>query len=143
MATKWSLLGVRLVNGTEFRGKEIISFAGSYCTPQLLMLSDIGPAGTLSEYDIEQKVDVPEVGQGLADHLSFTTEWKLAKEYRMDTADSGNPLFSEAQDGIGQPNNFVASYGVSDISGRRLSRAMKVKYPSQIRTGCLKRRQHS
>lgn len=109
--------GVRLVNGTEFRGKEIIASAGSYRTPQLLMLSGIGPAEVLSEYDIEQKLDVPEVGKGLADHLFLTTEWKLAPEYRMDTVDSGNPLFSEAQYGLGQPNNFVASYGVSDIPG--------------------------
>lgn len=109
--------GVRLVNGTEFRGKEIISSAGSYRTPQLLMLSGIGPAEVLSEYNIEQKLDVPEVGKGLADHLFLTTEWKLAPEYRMDTVDSGNPLFSEAQYGLGQPNNFVASYGVSDIPG--------------------------
>jgi choline dehydrogenase-like flavoprotein len=114
---KVTATGVRLVNGTEFRGKEIIVSAGSYRTPQLLMLSGIGPAEVLSEYDIEQKLDAPEVGQGLADHLFFTTEWKLAPEYRMDTVDSGNPLFAEAQYGLGQPNNFVASYGVSDIPG--------------------------
>lgn len=109
--------GVRLVNGTEFRGKEIIASAGSYRTPQLLMLSGIGPAEELSKYDIEQKLDALEVGKGLADHLFFTTEWKLAPEYRMDTVDSGNTLFSEAQYGLGQPNNFVASYGVSNITG--------------------------
>lgn len=115
-------IGVRLVNGTEFRGKEIIASAGSYRTPQLLMLSGVGPAEVLSEYGIEQKVDVPEVGQGLADHLFLTTAWKLAPEYRMDTVDSGNTLFSEPQYGLGQPNNFVASYGVSDIPG--LTRAI-------------------
>lgn len=109
--------GVRLVNGTEFRGKEIIASAGAYRTPQLLMLSGIGPAEVLSEFGIEQKLDAPEVGQGLADHLFFTTEWKLAPEHRLDTVDSGDPLFSEAQYGLGQPNNFVASYGVSDVSG--------------------------
>lgn len=109
--------GVRLVNGTEFRGKEIISSAGSYRTPQLLMLSGIGPGEVLAEYDIEQKLGVPEVGKGLADHLFLTTEWKLAPEHRLDTVDSGNSLFSETQYGLGQPNNFVASYGVSDITG--------------------------
>lgn len=109
--------GVRLVNGTEFRGREIIASAGSYRTPQLLMLSGIGPAEVLSEYDIEQKLNAPEVGQGLADHLFLTTEWKLAPDYSLDTVDSGNPLFSESQYGLGQPNNFVASYGVSDVPG--------------------------
>lgn len=109
--------GVRLVNGTEFRGKEIISSAGAYRTPQLLMLSGIGPADVLSEYEIEQKLDVPEVGQGLADHLFLTTQWQLSLEHILDTVDSVNPLFSEAQYGLGQPNNFVASYGVSDIPG--------------------------
>lgn len=61
------------------------------------MLSGIGPVEVLPEYDIERKLDVPVAGQGLDDHLFLTAEWKLAPELRMDTVDSGNALFSEAQ----------------------------------------------
>lgn len=112
-----SATGVRLANGTEYYGKEIIASAGSYRTPQLLMLSGIGPAETLADFDIKQVVNAPEVGQNLADHVFYSTEWQLAPEYQNDTVDSGNPLFSEPQYGLGQPNNFVSSFTVNDTEG--------------------------
>lgn len=109
--------GVRLSNGTELFGKEIIASAGSYRTPQLLMLSGIGPAETLEKFGIEQVLDVPEVGQNFADHIFYAAEWQLSPQYQNDTVDSGNPLFSEPQYGLGQPNNFVATFTVNDTEG--------------------------
>ncbi|HWW20230.1 MAG TPA: GMC oxidoreductase, partial [Steroidobacteraceae bacterium] len=41
--------------------------------PQLLMLSGIGPASELAAHGIEVKVDLPEVGRNLQDHLDFCT----------------------------------------------------------------------
>lgn len=114
---KVTATGVRLANGTEFYGKEIVTSAGAYRTPQLLMLSGIGPADTLAEFGIEQVVNAPEVGQNLADHVFYTTEWQLAPAYQNDTVDSGNSLFSEAQYGLGQPNNFISSFTVNDTAG--------------------------
>lgn len=81
------------------------------------MLSGIGPADTLASFGIKQVVDAPEVGQNFADHVFYTTEWQLAPEYQKDTVDSGNPLFSEPQYGLGVPNNFVASFTVNDTQG--------------------------
>lgn len=109
--------GVKLADGREFLGKEIIASAGSYRTPQLLMLSGIGPADTLAKFGIKQVLDAPEVGQNFADHTFYTTEWQLSPEYQNDTVDSGNPLFSEPQYGLGVPNNFVASFTVNDTEG--------------------------
>ncbi|KAJ0352818.1 hypothetical protein COL154_003622 [Colletotrichum chrysophilum] len=109
--------GLRLANGTEIRGKQVIAAAGAYRTPQLLMLSGIGPSDVLQQHGIEQRVDLPEVGRNFADHPFFIANWRLAPEYRNTTVDSGNPLFFKPEYGLGQPNNFVASFNVEDKTG--------------------------
>lgn len=48
---------------------EIVVCGGAYNSPQLLMLSGIGPADHLAEHGIEVRVDRPGVGQNLQDHL--------------------------------------------------------------------------
>ena len=53
------------------RGEVILS-GGSVNSPQLLMLSGIGPAAELARHGIPQLVDAPEVGENLADHLDMT-----------------------------------------------------------------------
>lgn len=110
-------VGVALANGTEIYGKRVIASAGTYRTPQLLMLSGIGPAETLARYNITQELDSPEVGQNLADHAFFGTEWALTPDYRNATIDSGNPLFSAPQYGLGMPNDFAASFSVDSKAG--------------------------
>lgn len=47
---------------------EIILSAGAIGSPQLLMLSGVGPAGHLQAHGIEVVVDQPMVGQGMADN---------------------------------------------------------------------------
>jgi choline dehydrogenase len=49
--------------------REIILSGGAVNTPQLLMLSGIGPADHLAEHGIPVVVDAPEVGANLQDHL--------------------------------------------------------------------------
>ncbi|MDL9978221.1 GMC family oxidoreductase [Microbacterium sp. ASV49] len=48
---------------------EVILAGGAINTPQLLMLSGIGPAEHLAEHGIPVVVDAPEVGANLQDHL--------------------------------------------------------------------------
>jgi len=72
-----SAQGVQLADGTEFRGREIILTAGSYRTPQILMLSGIGPAETLRRHGIPLVLDQPEVGRNFHDHLLSMTSWRL------------------------------------------------------------------
>ncbi len=50
---------------------EIIVSAGAFGSPQLLMVSGIGPAAHLASHGIEVKHDSPEVGSNLQDHLDF------------------------------------------------------------------------
>lgn len=49
--------------------REVVLAGGAINTPQLLMLSGIGPADHLAEHGIAAVVDAPEVGANLQDHL--------------------------------------------------------------------------
>jgi choline dehydrogenase len=49
--------------------REVILCAGAINTPQLLMLSGIGPAAHLAHHGIELVADSPGVGENLQDHL--------------------------------------------------------------------------
>jgi choline dehydrogenase-like flavoprotein len=50
-------------------GGEVLLSAGAYGSPQLLMLSGIGPAQHLREHGIEVQHDLPGVGANLHDHV--------------------------------------------------------------------------
>lgn len=52
-----------------FAGREVILSAGAINTPQLLQVSGVGPAGHLRQLGIEVRLDQPNVGQHLQDHL--------------------------------------------------------------------------
>ncbi|KAE9399651.1 alcohol oxidase [Gymnopus androsaceus JB14] len=49
--------------------KEVILSAGAFQSPQLLMVSGIGPQATLDQYGIQVLVDNPNVGQNMWDHV--------------------------------------------------------------------------
>lgn len=49
--------------------REVILAGGTINTPQLLMLSGIGPAAHLADHGIRPLVDAPDVGENLQDHL--------------------------------------------------------------------------
>lgn len=49
--------------------REVVLSGGTINTPQLLMLSGIGPAAHLAEHAIDVVVDAAEVGENLQDHL--------------------------------------------------------------------------
>jgi len=49
--------------------REVVLSSGAIGSPQLMMLSGLGPAAHLAEMGIEVKRDIPSVGQNLQDHL--------------------------------------------------------------------------
>jgi 4-pyridoxate dehydrogenase len=56
--------------------REIILSAGTFNSPQLLMLSGIGPADHLRATGIAPVVDLPGVGKNLQDHLGVWITWR-------------------------------------------------------------------
>lgn len=63
--------------------REVILSAGAINTPQLLMLSGIGPAAHLTEHGIPVLRDLPGVGQGLQDHLAAHVKYTASKPLSM------------------------------------------------------------
>ncbi len=59
--------------------KEVILSGGVFNSPQLLMLSGIGPADHLRDVGIEPVVDSPYVGKNLQDHLAVHVTAKRKK----------------------------------------------------------------
>lgn len=60
----------------ETRAREVILSAGSFVSPQLLMLSGIGDGRELARHGIEIVQDLPGVGANLQDHLDVTLEYR-------------------------------------------------------------------
>lgn len=53
----------------RYYGAEVVLSAGAVGSPQLLMLSGVGPAAELAQHGITRVVDSAEVGENLQDHL--------------------------------------------------------------------------
>ena len=60
------------------RGEVIVS-GGVYGSPQLLLLSGIGPGAHLREMDIDVLHDLPSVGANLHDHFNTYVAWRSTK----------------------------------------------------------------
>ncbi|HEX7297633.1 MAG TPA: choline dehydrogenase [Solirubrobacteraceae bacterium] len=63
----------------EVRAGEVILSGGAINSPQLLQLSGVGDARTLSELDIGVVADLPAVGENLQDHLEVYVQYACTK----------------------------------------------------------------
>ncbi len=73
-------VGVQAESGGEtftLQGERIVLCAGSIRSPQLLMLSGIGPEDQLGQFGIPVIHDLPGVGQSLWNHLSVPVTYKV------------------------------------------------------------------
>jgi choline dehydrogenase-like flavoprotein len=65
--------GVRTIEGSDFYAKyDVILSGGALNSPQLLMLSGIGPVEELKKHGISVVQDLPDVGKNLQDHCFST-----------------------------------------------------------------------
>ena len=62
-----------------FVDEEVLLCAGSINSPQILMLSGIGPQNHLEEMDIQVKQSLEGVGQNLQDHLETYVQYECKK----------------------------------------------------------------
>ncbi len=70
--------GVQLHDGRQYSAtREVIISAGAYRTPQILLLSGIGPTKDLEQVGIPVQLDLQGVGQNLHDHLLIGFAFRL------------------------------------------------------------------
>lgn len=95
---KGRAIGVQIERDRELltiaAGREVLLCAGTYHSPQLLMLSGIGPADALGALNISVHQDL-EVGRGLQDHLAVPLVFQTSEP----------TLYSQAT-----PQNFAIAY---------------------------------
>jgi len=69
-------IGIETVDGHQIHAKhDVILSAGAIDTPKPLLLSGIGAAEQLKQFDIPVRLDLPAVGKGLKDHSHITPTW--------------------------------------------------------------------
>jgi len=79
--------GVEVESGGEkfiIDGEDILLSAGAVCSPHLLMLSGVGPAGHLGSLSIPVVADLPGVGQNLRDHPLVYLTWRTKEGFPLD-----------------------------------------------------------
>ncbi|KAK8061598.1 choline dehydrogenase [Apiospora phragmitis] len=88
---------------TAKAAREVIVSAGAFQSPQLLMVSGIGPAATLNRFNIPIIADRRGVGQGMQDHVFFGPSWRVKVSTL--TRIANDPLYVAAQ--------FAGPYSIS------------------------------
>ena len=102
--------GVELASGEKIKAsKEVIISTGTYRTPQLLMLSGIGPEATLNQHSIPTVLTSPHVGQNFHDHLAVTQWFKLTPKYIEAGTAIGNPHWQDPSYTKGLPCDWNVS----------------------------------
>ncbi len=102
--------------------REVLLSAGAIGSPQLLMLSGIGPAEHLREVGLEVRHDLPGVGENLQDHPFLTLIWEVRDTRTLYGADKPKQLAEWALRRSGPLTSTVAEAGRSCARGRACRR---------------------
>ena len=108
----------RGINRSARARREVLLAAGAINSPQLLMLSGIGPAGMLESAGVEVRLERTEVGRNLQDHLDVCTLTRCSQPVTYDQ-------LSELRVGLryflhheGEGTSNIAEAGGFLVSGR-------------------------
>ena len=106
-----------------YAGKEVILSAGAINSPQLLMLSGIGPADQLANFGIPVVKNLPGVGENLQDHLEIYLQMECMQPISLYGAQ--NPLsklmiglqWIVSGEGLGGTNHFESGGFIRSHAG--------------------------
>ena len=73
---------------TADAAREVIICGGAINSPQLLLLSGVGPADHLDDHGIDVVADRPGVGRNLQDHLNFFSVYECTESITLSKAES-------------------------------------------------------
>ena len=105
--------GVELVDNRQLRVKtegEVLLCGGSYRSPQVLLLSGIGPQDELAKHGVTQLVNCPWVGRNFHDHQMIFRYWKLRHPEKGLAV--GSPAFTDPAFQKGNPADWLATLSV-------------------------------
>ena len=98
-------IGVRYIRDgathEAFAEREVILCGGALNSPQLLLLSGIGPAAELASLDIPVIKDLPGVGKGLMDHIQVPIAYHCKEPVSLVAKDDPAQLQRYEQDKMG------------------------------------------
>lgn len=77
IGVEYERLGIK---HSALASREVILSGGSINSPQLLMLSGVGPKAELNKHNIDVVLDLPGVGQNLHDHPCFPIQVEVSKK---------------------------------------------------------------
>ena len=107
--------------------REVILAGGAFNTPQLLMLSGIGPGDHLSEFGIDTLVDLPGVGTNLQDRYEVGVvnrmnfdHWEVLKGAKFHAGDPQYTQWQNDRDGVYTTNGAVLAVIKRSVATRPL-----------------------
>ncbi|RAL04624.1 GMC family oxidoreductase [Aspergillus ibericus CBS 121593] len=106
--------------------REVIVSAGAFQSPQLLMVSGIGPVSVLKEHGIDVIVDLPGVGQNMWDHVFFGPSYRVGLETSTRIATDLLYLFQMIVQYIGYHHGPLTNQGTDFLAFE--------KFPSRVRS---------
>lgn len=123
--------GVKVVSGNGdpyilSARSEIILSAGAFQSPQLLMVSGVGPKDQLRQQNISVVADLPGVGQNMWDHLDFGPSYRVNVQGLTAAEPAGN---QEAErEYIANRTGILTSPGVDFIGWEKVPAANRVNF---------------
>lgn len=113
--------GVRVTTGeipyTLNARKEVIVSAGAFHSPQLLMVSGIGPQATLNQFNVPVLVDNANVGQHMWDHVFAGPTYRVNVQTFTRLANDPAYVLSEFLGEYSQRQEGPLTNPVSDMLG--------------------------
>lgn len=114
--------------------KEVILSAGSFGSPQLLMVSGVGPADALQGLKIPVVADRPAVGQGMQDHIFFGIGYRV-NAITLSTL-SVNPAYAAEQADLynSKAAGIYTSPNTDSIAWEKIPRSLRRNWSNQTQT---------
>jgi choline dehydrogenase-like flavoprotein len=110
---------------TAFAAREVILAGGTFNTPQLLMLSGVGPRDALARHGIAAVVPLEGVGKNLQDRYEVAVEnrmkfdsWKMLEGAAFNNSDPQYKEWAAKRDGVYTTNGAILSVIARSMADR-------------------------